>query len=173
MNDYIESRLGIKKLLERLKTPEGKKYIYICIAVFIFCGLFFISISLSNYLDWNAVNANLDKIPIGSSIPDNYYPFRPYAQYLGYFSLAGAVITCGIGMWYYKHVWKEPLFADLLIPQKYGRYFWMIIGLACVGIGILFLFLLTLISGGELIYSIIGFIIWVVVGILLFLYGYK
>jgi len=159
MNDYLESRLGIKGWLERLKTPEGKKFLYVCIVFFVFVVSTYI---FSDY--FKTSNKFREEFEVK-------YPLMLYAEYFLYFSIGGLFITAGLAMWYHKHVWKEPLFVDLIIPRKYGGLIWMIIGLVCIGTGIFCLFILpafqTIMKGS--LFSI-GLI---VVGILLFLYGYK
>ncbi|MCX6818731.1 MAG: hypothetical protein NT129_01895 [Candidatus Aenigmarchaeota archaeon] len=194
MDDYLESRLGIKELLKWLKTPEGKKFLYMCYAFFIFIALIYIFGWLGNYMNPNVLiipngespptnyieqlrekypDLKVIYVPKGSSVPDSAFPFRPYTYYVFIFLLICLFADTVLAMWYYKHVRKEPIFADFLIPKKYGRYVWMILGLAFILVGLL-LFVISYNSSISLTIKDSEFIIGTaIIGVLLFIYGYK
>lgn len=113
----IPSYFGYKKRMARLNTPEGKKEMYIGVIMFIFLGLFFFSLFLGNQIDWEAVHSS--EIPAHSELPEEYYPFLPFAQYLGYASFVGFLSTMIFGFIYHKRVWGEPLYFSWIVPHKY------------------------------------------------------
>ncbi|MFH1181834.1 MAG: hypothetical protein V1702_02655 [Candidatus Woesearchaeota archaeon] len=134
--------------LKRLKTPQGKRFTYICMAFFVFLILFFIL----NYLH------DLNRFSSSAGL------YRPF----GYISIFCAFLSAIVAAWYYKHIWKEPMGVDFLIPRKYIKYIYMGGGIIFVLIGAgLFIMDISNISK----YSILGASLLLILGIVIFLYG--